>query len=167
MHPDGTPARHGESGEIVVTHMATGDFPFVRYRTGDMGVLGDQRCACGRGLPVLKEVQGRTTDFVVARDGTVMHGLALIYAVRDLPGVERFKIEQVSLEQTVVKVIAGPAFGAAQEARIVRDFRSRLGDAVEIRVERVGELANERSGKFRYVASQVKAFGIGEGTNGA
>lgn len=167
VRPDGSPATQGESGEIVVTHMATGDFPFVRYRTGDMGVLGDQPCACGRGLPVLKEVQGRTTDFVVARDGTVMHGLALIYAVRDLPGVERFKIEQVSLEQTVVKVIAGPAFGAAQEARIVRDFRSRLGDAVEIRVERVGELANERSGKFRYVASQVKAFGIGEGTNGA
>ncbi|WP_244095791.1 phenylacetate--CoA ligase family protein [Rhodoferax ferrireducens] len=162
VRPDGSPAAAGEAGEIVVTHMATVDFPFVRYRTGDIGVLDDKPCACGRGLPVLKEVQGRTTDFVVARDGTIMHGLALIYTVRDLPGVERFKIEQLSLDQTIVKVVAGPAFGAAAEARIIRDFKARLGEAVDIRVERVRDIANESSGKFRYVVSQVRVFGNGK-----
>jgi phenylacetate-CoA ligase len=73
----------GQAGEIVVTHLATRDFPFIRYRTGDVAVLDDARCACGRGLPMLKEIQGRSTDFVVAADGTVMHGLALIYVLRD------------------------------------------------------------------------------------
>ena len=76
----------------------TRDFPFIRYRTGDVGVLDDEDCDCGRGLPMLKEIQGRTTDFVVAADGTVMHGLALIYIVRDLPGVKQFKIVQESLD---------------------------------------------------------------------
>ena len=156
--PDGTPSTPGEAGEIVVTHLATPDFPFVRYRTGDIGILSEASCACGRGLPVLKEVQGRTTDFVVAQNGTVMHGLALIYTVRDLPGVERFKIEQVSRLHTVVKVVAGFEFGAAEEARIIRDFKSRLGDAVHVQVDRVTELGNEASGKFRYVVSHVKAF---------
>ena len=56
----------GESGEIVVTHLATADFPFVRYRTGDIGTLANETCACGRGLPLLKEIQGRSTDFVIA-----------------------------------------------------------------------------------------------------
>lgn len=158
VRPDGVAVAPGEAGEIVVTHMATADFPFVRYRTGDRGVLSDEPCACGRGLPVLKEVQGRTTDFVVARNGTVMHGLALIYTVRDLPGVERFKIEQMTLDQMVVKVLAGPGFGAAQEARIIRDFKSRLGEEVDVRIDRVSDMANETSGKFRYVVSHVKAF---------
>src|SRR5207253_2509642 len=54
----------GSAGEIVVTHLATSHFPFIRYRTGDVGVLDRQLCACGRGLPLLKEIQGRTTDFV-------------------------------------------------------------------------------------------------------
>lgn len=45
---------------------------------------------------MLKEIQGRATDFVVARDGTVMHGLALIYILRDLPQVAGFKIMQES-----------------------------------------------------------------------
>ena len=158
VRPDGTPSAPGEAGEIVVTHLATSDFPFVRYRTGDIGVLSDVPCACGRGLPVLKEIQGRSTDFVVAQNGTVMHGLALIYTVRDLPGVESFKIEQVTRLHTVVKVVAGPEFGVAQEARIVRDFKSRLGEAVHVQVVRVSELGNEASGKFRYVVSHVKAF---------
>lgn len=157
VRPDGSPAGANEAGEIVITHMASAEFPFVRYRTGDMGVLSAAPCACGRGLPVLKEVQGRTTDFVVAKNGTVMHGLALIYTVRDLPGVERFKIEQMSLDQTVVKVVAGPAFNAADEARIVREFKARLGDTVDVRVERVSDIANEVSGKFRYVVSHVHA----------
>jgi phenylacetate-CoA ligase len=92
-----------------------------------------------------------------------MHGLALIYTVRDLPGVERFRIEQMSLDLTVVRIVAGPAFDAAAEERIVRDFKARLGDAVAIRVERVPVIAAESSGKFRYVVSQVKAPGSDRG----
>ncbi len=159
LRPDNTPCAHGEAGEIVVTHLATRDFPFLRYRTGDVGVLGGSGCACGRTLPVLAEVQGRSTDFVVARDGTVLHGLALIYTVRDLPGVERFRIEQVSLDKTVVQVVAGSAFDAAAERRIQTDFRARLGAEVDIRVERVPAIPAEASGKYRYVVSRVAPSG--------
>lgn len=156
VRPDGTAAAPGEAGEIVVTHTATRDFPFVRYRTGDVGVLGTELCPCGRTLPLLQSVEGRTTDFVVAQDGTVMHGLALIYTVRDLPGVERFKIEQLSLDCTRVRVVAGAGFDAAAEERIRRDFKARLGAGVDVQVERVAEIPAEASGKFRYVSSQVK-----------
>src|SRR5262249_31655440 len=89
--PNGEVLGAGEAGEIVVTHLATRDFPFVRYRTGDIGVLDDRPCQCGRGLPLLREVQGRSTDFVVASDGTPMHGLALIYVLRELTGIESFR----------------------------------------------------------------------------
>jgi phenylacetate-CoA ligase len=155
VRPDGSRCAPGEAGEIVVTHTATRDFPFVRYRTGDVGMLGRSACSCGRGLPVLAEVQGRTTDFVVAQDGTVMHGLALIYTLRDLPGVERFRIEQLSLDETVVQVVPGPAFDDAAERRIERDFRARLGAAVRVSVQRVADIPSEASGKFRYVISRV------------
>ena len=163
VRPDGSATSPNEIGEIVVTHLATQDFPFVRYRTGDMGVLSNQTCPCGRGLPILSEIQGRTTDFVVAQDGTVMHGLALIYTLRDLPGIQQFRVEQLSLDETMVKLVVTDDFDSASEIRIVQDFKARLGQSVAVRIEKVQEIANEASGKFRYVVSHVKAFEVAAG----
>ncbi|ACR01864.1 phenylacetate--CoA ligase family protein [Thauera aminoaromatica] len=147
----------GQAGEIVVTHLATGDFPFIRYRTGDVAVMDTATCACGRGLPMLREIQGRATDFVVARDGTVMHGLALIYVLRDLPQVAGFRIVQESLEHTRVQVVPGVGFDADTVGRIEHGLAARLGEGVRIDVEQVAEIAPEKSGKYRYVVSKVDA----------
>ncbi|TWI63018.1 phenylacetate-CoA ligase [Pseudoduganella lurida] len=161
LDPAGQPVPRGQPGEIVVTHLATGDFPFIRYRTGDIGVLGTQGCSCGRGLPLLQEIQGRSTDFVVAQDGTVMHGLALVYILRDLPQVAAFRISQESLELTRVQIVlAEPleeAAFAALRGHVERGFRARLGAGVAVEVERVAQIAPEQSGKFRYVVSKVAA----------
>ena len=157
VNPQGDPVPTGETGEIVVTHLATREFPFIRYRTGDMAALGSQACACGRGLPTLREIQGRSTDFVVAADGTVMHGLALVYILRDLPEVQAFKIVQHTLQHTSVQVVPAPGFEPAHAATIVSGIQRRLGGGVRVEVQRVEAIAPERSGKFRYVVSHVGA----------
>jgi phenylacetate-CoA ligase len=145
----------GAEGEIVVTHLATRDFPFIRYRTGDVGTLDPGQCGCGRGLPLLKEIQGRTTDFVVASDGTAMHGLALIYVIRDLPGIEAFKIIQETKLHVRVLVVQTEKYSPRVEAAICRGIRARLGQQVRVEVEHVESIPRERSGKFRYVVSNV------------
>lgn len=146
----------GRSGEIVVTHLATSDFPFIRYRTGDVAILEENGCCpCGRGLPLLREIQGRTTDFVIAQDGTVMHGLSLIYVLRDLPGVSAFKIVQESREMTRVFVVAGPDYGKETSGRIIQGLAARLGQGVRVEVDIVDVIQPEKSGKFRYVVSNV------------
>lgn len=152
---DDEPVAPGEAGEVVVTHLATHDFPFVRYRTGDVAVLDDKPCACGRGLPLLKEIQGRTTDFIVAADGTLMHGLALIYEVRDVPGVAEFKIVQESLTHTRLLLDTDDAFESTSIDAIRSGFQKRLGAEVSIDIEQVDEIPREKSGKFRYVVSHV------------
>lgn len=154
----GMPLPDGEAGEIVITHLATKDFPFIRYRTGDIGVLDGKPCSCGRGLPILKEIQGRSTDFLVARDGKVMHGLALIYILRDLPWVCKFKIIQENLDLTRVLIVANTKMELQDAENIKAAFKSRLGQAVSIVVEQVEEIPPERSGKFRYVVSKVATY---------
>lgn len=145
----------GDSGEIVITHLATNGFPFIRYRTGDIAAFDDQRCICGRSLPVVKEIQGRTTDFIVALDGTVMHGLALIYVLRDLSGVRSFKIIQESKAEIRVLVIPTEKYDNLTGDLIRRGFQDRLGKEVSVIVNLVTEIPPERSGKFRYVVSHV------------
>jgi phenylacetate-CoA ligase len=145
---------YGKSGEIVVTHLASRDFPFIRYRTGDVGILDDKQCDCGRGLPLIKEIQGRSTDFIVAQDGTVMHGLALIYILRDMPQVKTFKIIQESVDLTRVLIVA-EGLNQADVDQIIALFQARLGRNVAIEINQVPEIPAEKSGKFRYVISKV------------
>jgi phenylacetate-CoA ligase len=121
--------------------------------------MSERQCPCGRGLPLLEEIQGRTTDFVVAADGTVMHGLALIYILRELPGVARFKIIQESLEHTRVLLVTGTGFEKRSLETIRTGFRRRLGESVRIDIEQVEEIPGESSGKFRYVVSRVTGRG--------
>ena len=152
---DGQAVAPGESGEIVVTHLATGDYPFIRYRTGDIGALGEGQCACGRGLPILEKIEGRSTDFVIAKDGTLMHGLALIYVIRDEPGVQRFKIVQESVDRTRVYLVTDADFDADVRNRIEAGLKQRLGESVEIDIQAVDEIPAEKSGKFRYIVSHA------------
>jgi phenylacetate-CoA ligase len=145
----------GESGEIVVTHLATADFPFIRYRTGDIGILASEACACGRGLPLLKEIQGRSTDFVVAFDGTVMHGLSLIYILRDIPGMKAFKVIQESRELTRVLLVTEPPFEHSMFEVITSGFKQRLGSRVDIKIQLTDVIPAEASGKHRYIVSHA------------
>ena len=151
----GQPVPDGESGAIIVTHLASADFPFIRYATGDIGALDTRACPCGRGLPLLKSIEGRTTDFVVARDGTVMHGLALIYILRDLAQIRAFKIIQESVVRTRILVVATPQLPPALKQDIAAKFHARLGAGVEIVIEPVTAIPAEASGKHRYVVSHV------------
>ena len=152
---DGQVLPPGQPGEVVVTHLASREYPFIRYKTGDVAILHDQACACGRGLPMLREISGRTTDFVVAADGTVMHGLALVYVLRVLPGISAFKIIQHSLNHTEVLLVRGDGYLESYPEKIVREFRQRLGAAVEVSTAVVDSIAPEASGKHRFVVSKV------------
>jgi phenylacetate-CoA ligase len=145
-------------GEIVVTELESHEFPFLRYRTGDMGVLSDELCPCGRGLTVLKSVEGRTTDFIVTPEGKVLHGLALIYKVRDTRGVKLFKIVQEDYDIIRLELVTDSGFGAYEEADIRADWFKRLGGNVNIEFKYLEKIEPEKSGKHRYVVSKVTPF---------
>ena len=145
----------GEAGAIVVTHLATSDFPFIRYRTGDIGVLDTELCSCGRGLPLLKEIQGRNTDFLVTQDGTAMHSAALVYLLRDVPQISAFKIIQENLSLTRILIVSKGGLPLNIKRKIESGCRARLGHNVNIAIEEVAEILPEKSGKFRSAISKI------------
>jgi phenylacetate-CoA ligase len=155
----GRPVKPGEKGEIVVTHLLTDDFPFIRYRTGDMAMMGIEPCGCGRGLPVLREVFGRSTDFVRTRSGNTMHALALIYEVRDKPGVRAFKFVQAEDLSLELLLVAGSELTSEVEASIRVGILKRMDDGTELTIRRVSEIPPEKSGKYRYVVSKAPSPG--------
>ncbi|WP_207802528.1 phenylacetate--CoA ligase family protein [Motiliproteus coralliicola] len=154
IDPQGKPLPAGETGEIVTTHLATTGFPFVRYRTGDMGRLATTPCSCGRTLPVLEEVSGRSTDFLTATDGAKVHALALIYVLREIDGMEQFKITQHSATKVTVLVML-QAPDSSLLKTISDRLKQRLGDDMEITITPCTQIPTSPNGKFRYVESHI------------
>lgn len=155
VDPAGNVLPAGVLGEVVVTHLRTKAFPFVRYRTGDMAILSKTACPCGRGLPLLEDVAGRSTDFIVTKEGKVLHGLALIYVLREIEEIKAFKIVQESVERLTIFVVPGLGYHQDIEGRIREEILRRLSSDVAIEIDQVTEIKPERSGKYRYVVSKV------------
>ncbi len=96
----GNPVPPGETGEAVMTGLESDAQPFIRYRTGDVVTLSDEPCKQGRGLHVIGQVFGRTTDFLVRPDGTIMHALAGIYVLRCRRGGRRVQVDPARSRST-------------------------------------------------------------------
>ncbi len=56
----------GERGELVVTPLVKEAMPLLRYRTGDVTMLLEDGCACGRGQKIVR-IMGRSDDMLVIR----------------------------------------------------------------------------------------------------
>jgi long-chain acyl-CoA synthetase len=145
----------GERGEVVVTHLRSPAFPLIRYRTGDLAALRPGPCPCGRALPVLEPVEGRTADCLVGVDGRVVHALGAIYPLRELSGVRRFQVEQVGPRELVVRIEREAGFADDALPRVREQLERLLGGPVEVRFEFPGEIAAAASGKHRYVIRRV------------
>ncbi|MEW5965715.1 MAG: phenylacetate--CoA ligase family protein [Pseudomonadota bacterium] len=151
----GRPVAPGESGEAVITGLTSLAQPFVRYRTGDVLRLSAAPASGGQGLHVIAEVTGRQTDFVVAADGRVMHALAVIYVLRAVPGIARFKCIQHTPDRMEVQVVPAAGWGDAARAAVVAGLRERLGEALQVELNVLEDIPPEASGKHRYVVSHV------------
>jgi phenylacetate-CoA ligase len=152
----GQPLPPGVPGEVVVTHLYSTGFPFVRYRNGDVAVLDESSCACGRGLPLLREVHGRTNDVLMAEDGSIVLAIAIAMVLRDMPGVNGFKVIQETLSYCRLQLVTDAGFQRQVSEPAIRDaFRRRLGEGVRLDIEHVESIKAEASGKYRYVVSKV------------
>jgi phenylacetate-CoA ligase len=145
----------GEPGEIVITDLYSHEAPFIRYATGDIAVWAKRSCSCGRALPLLERIEGRSNDSIVAPDGRIINSLALIYAVREIEGIERFRITQKAVDCFHVQVVGNPNVPADAEDRIRRNWELLLRAPLRLTFEYMPELPVEKSGKFRHFVSEL------------
>jgi phenylacetate-CoA ligase len=150
-------AEAGEVGEIVVTDLTNYGMPFIRYRVGDMGVRLDERCSCGRGLPLLARVEGRTADYVITPHGDFISGISLTENLATLiPGLEQIQIIQEKRDFLRFRVVRGQGFNDKSMEVMKAMVLKRFGPEMQYECEFVDRISQEPSGKYRFVISQVE-----------
>jgi phenylacetate-CoA ligase len=161
------PLMPGEPGAIIVTNLASGDFPFVRYRTGDVATLHDRPCPCGRVLPLIREIHGRADDLLLGLDGCRVPGQGIVFLLRSRPNIKAFRIVQEERDRVRILLVKTEEFPAGAEEEIARGIKIRLGQEMRVEFVSVPEIPLEASGKYRTVVNKYGIRPAGEASQGA
>lgn len=153
---DGSYAKHGEQGYIVITNFENRAMPFIRYKIEDMGIPFDMKCSCGRGLPLMDKVAGRTADFLVKSDGTKVAGVSLIErSLTAIEGIEQMQIVQNKKDSINIYIVKGNQYNDKSERLLLDEFKRVFGEDINISVKYIEQILQERSGKYRFSICKV------------
>jgi phenylacetate-CoA ligase len=148
------PSERPEDGEkIVLTGLLNDGMPLIRYEVGDRlsGSAEPVACPCGRGLPIMRDVLGRSNDMVRTPDGRKVFWLNS--AFYDLP-IREAQVIQETADRLRVLAVPGPAYTSETTEQLVQRLIQRVG-RMRIDVELVELVPRKSNGKFRGVVSML------------
>jgi phenylacetate-CoA ligase len=141
----------GETGQVVVSNLVNRGTVLLNYMLDDVASRLPEPCRCGRSLPLLSHVEGRSTDWLRSAAGRPIHARALATnLLRDFwKGIRRYQLIQERPGHVRVVTVTAP--GADQEqirSRVVAKAR-RLEDPIDAEVEFSESLPRTEGGKVR------------------
>lgn len=154
---DGRPAAPGDVGEVVTTPLYAYGMPLLRFRVGDVAMWDDTPCACGRGLPVLREIHGRVGSIFTLPSGRLMYGNAFYLAVfKETIAFKKIRVHQHSRDDIEILIERGPEFEEAK-LDLVRQRVLKLleGEPVKLTLTVTDEIPTTASGKHLVTTSDV------------
>lgn len=148
--------------ELVVTDLNNELMPLIRYRLGDAGRLADGTCPCGRTLPLLESVRGRSQrQFLRTPEGELVHAISFAYFMEEkqLAGypIRQFQVVQSVRDAVEVNLVMDDTPARREEIRreLAALVRRYFGDRMDCRVSWVGEIAPEPGRKYEYFISRL------------
>jgi phenylacetate-CoA ligase len=151
---DGRAAVPGGSGDLVCTGLLNEDMPLIRYRVDDRGALKakDGVCRCGRSLPLLASIDGRSDDVLCMPDGRSIGRLDHLFKTK-FP-IREAQIIQEKPDCIRVRYVPALDFTPEAERSIAESLIDRLG-LVDVLMEGVSEIPRGPNGKFRGVVCSL------------
>lgn len=156
---NGRPARCGETGEVVVTQLDNKAMPLIRYATGDMATLMAAEpaiCPCGRQLPLIRSIEGRVPDIVLAPDGSalVVHFFTILF--EHLEGIQQFQVLQTRESDITARIVPGQGYSrSSMESKIRSAVDRATHGSLAVQFEYVDDIPISDSGKRRFVISEL------------
>ncbi len=145
----------GKPGKVVVTDLDNFAMPFIRYALGDVAVLSDKPCACGRSTKIISELHGRTQDFLSNSKGDKLQATQLAGFLRDLKDVGDLQIKQLGENEITIQ-FTGRTNEALNEANMIKDhIDNRLGENINTSINQVGEILKTNRGKRPLIVRKV------------
>lgn len=156
----------GELGKIIITDLSNYAMPFIRYEIGDLGVPSDDMCSCGRGLPLMEKVVGRSNDILFTSDNKIIVPTFIPYlfypdciyteaTIKQYQKIKQFQVIQKSKNELIVKIIKEPESDEREYYYVLTNFKNCFGENMDIKLTFVESIPPLPSGKTNYIISCI------------
>jgi phenylacetate-CoA ligase len=151
-----------DSSEILGTNLYNYVNAFIRYRMTDtvLDYSWEQCPECHRPyVPRLKEIGGRTEDFLFSRQRGWIPPAIITFPFKGLKGIRETQIFQTKPEELSIHFIADkniPASVIDTDSQTIAAGMQRLfGTDITCRFVEVEQIPRSKSGKFKWVVSEL------------
>ena len=154
LDDEGRACPPGGMGRVVVTVLHNFAMPLIRYAIGDMAEAGPP-CACGRGLPVISRILGRTRNLMRTRDGKAYWPYLGSIDLATLAPIRSHQFVQKSLDLVEARLIVDTPLSAEQEKVVRALFASHVPSGITIEIVYVDRFPGSSGGKYEYFVSEL------------
>jgi phenylacetate-CoA ligase len=157
LREDGSMAKTGEIGRVVVTSLYNYAMPLIRYELGDLVEVGSTPSTCGRGLPTLRRILGRDRNLFRFRDGSAAFPVLPKFQLQNFISFKQMQLVQTEFERIEIRYVPDlQSVGSIDLAAVTQQFRSVLKQPVEVALVPVEAIPRTRTGKYEDCISLVQ-----------
>jgi len=159
LNAQGRPCAPGEIGRVVVTALHNFATPLIRYDIGDYAEPA-KPCPCGRGLPALQRIMGRSRNMLVLPNGERRWPVT---GCREYVApwlLRQFQFVQKNLEDIEVRLVTARPLTVEEESDLKRKIVAGLGHPFRLHFICCDEIPRAPGGKYEDFKSELPAGAI-------
>jgi phenylacetate-CoA ligase len=142
-----------QEGIITCTHLYNLAMPWIRYRSDDLARITHESCACGRTLPLIRDLKGRVTDYLTTPNA-IINGTELCNMINHLP-MRAYQFIQNEETSILVRIVKDIGFSKKNE-ECIHSHIKELDDQVGVIFEYVDDIPLTKAGKPKYVINDIR-----------
>jgi phenylacetate-CoA ligase len=143
----GKPCSPGEIGRVVVTPLHNFAMPLLRYEVGDYAEVGEA-CPCGRGLPVLKRIVGRTRNMARTPEGRCYWPSFPLEDWLDVANIHQFQLRQIAIDRIEVLLAMDGELSSQQAKLLEQRLQHSLNYPFKLDFRYVDAIPAQKNGKY-------------------
>jgi phenylacetate-CoA ligase len=132
---------------IIGTNLHNLTTPLIRYDTGDLAVVSDEICSCGRTLPTIKNIIGRKDAVIKTKEGYEIPTVNFYTMFENFQEIERWQIVQLSLTE-IDFIIRTDQISSERINALEMEIYRRLNHSVKVNIHVNGVFIQKNEGKI-------------------
>ncbi len=151
---DGGQLDKGE-GRILATSLYNYAMPFIRYDTGDIGILTKDICTCGRGYKLLRDIIGRSADILITPEGKNVHGWFFNPILKQyVKNIKEYQVVQKKIDKIIINIVPEDGFDDTQ-LDMVREMVRKKSKEWIVEFKIVDTIDRTKAGKYKFIINEL------------